>query len=69
MQPKVGSEDKVIKTVAQFIDDLRRAPSGRRRLFRGQNTDQPLLPKIARHAGLSYEDLVERILLSARLSS
>jgi D-alanine-D-alanine ligase len=30
-------------------------------------TATSLLPKIARHAGLSYEDLVERILASARL--
>ena len=32
-------------------------------------TATSLLPKIARHAGLSYEDLVERILLSARLET
>jgi D-alanine-D-alanine ligase len=32
-------------------------------------TSTSLLPKIARHAGLSYEDVVERILQSARLSA
>ncbi|HSB42963.1 MAG TPA: D-alanine--D-alanine ligase, partial [Methylomirabilota bacterium] len=30
-------------------------------------TGHSLLPKIARRAGLSFEDLAERILLSARL--
>jgi D-alanine-D-alanine ligase len=32
-------------------------------------TSTSLLPKIARHAGLSYEELCERILSSARLSA
>ncbi len=43
-------EDEPIRSVSDFVRRLRKAPSKRRRLFRGQNTDKTLLPRIARLA-------------------
>lgn len=48
--PETQLQDEPIRFVSDFVGRLRRAPSKRRRLFRGQNTDKPLLPRIARLA-------------------
>ena len=42
--------DKPIRFISEFVRTLRETPATRRRLFRGQNIDRPLLPKIARLA-------------------
>jgi hypothetical protein len=43
-------KDEPIRFVSEFVRRLRQTPSNRRRLFRGQNTDKPLLPRIVRLA-------------------
>ena len=44
------SEDREIRTVSELVSALNKTPSKGQRLFRGQNTDKPLLPKIMRLA-------------------
>jgi hypothetical protein len=51
-----------IRHVSDFARCLRRTPTANRRLFRGQNTDQPLLPRIVRLAekkGIPLSDITE----------
>lgn len=43
-------QDETIRSVGEFVSRLHDTSTGRRRLFRGQNTDQPLLPRIIRLA-------------------
>lgn len=45
-----GDERKPIRFASELVRHLRQTPTDRRRLFRGQNTDKPLLPRIARLA-------------------
>ena len=57
-----------IRFVSEFVRRLRQAPTERRRLFRGQSTDQPLLPRIARLAearGIPFSEVtnIERQML------
>ena len=42
--------DKTIRSVGEFISCLHETSTSKRRLFRGQNTDKPLLPRIMRLA-------------------
>ena len=48
MAPK--KKDETICSVGEFVSRLHDPPAVKRRLFRGQNTDKPLLPKIIRLA-------------------
>jgi hypothetical protein len=50
MQSDLPLQGKPINTVADLTNQLRHLPRVHRSLFRGQNTDQPLFPKIARVA-------------------
>jgi hypothetical protein len=43
-------EEETINSVGAFICRLRETSTTKKRLFRGQNTDQPLLPKVIRLA-------------------
>jgi len=43
-------KDKIIRSVGEFVSHLHKTPTATRRLFRGQNTDKCLLPKIMRLA-------------------
>jgi FRG domain len=57
-----------VRLVSEFVRRLRQTPSSKRRLFRGQNTDKPLLPRIARLAekqGIPFADItgIERQML------
>lgn len=57
-----------IRFVSEFVRKLRQSPTDRRRLFRGQNADQPLLPRIVRLAmkkGIPLADVtsLERAML------
>ncbi len=45
-----AKQDEAIRCVGEFVSQLHDTSTDRRRLFRGQNTDQPLLPKIIRIA-------------------
>lgn len=54
--------DEPIRFVSEFVRRLRQTPTSRRRLFRGQNTDKPLLPRIARLAekkGIPFADVTD----------
>lgn len=54
------NKDERIRSVGEFISFLRKTSSSKRRLFRGQNTDKPLLPQIMRLAkenGVKPEDI------------
>jgi len=54
--------DEPIRFVSEFVRRLRRTPTSRRRLFRGQNTDKPLLPRIVRLAekrGIPFADVTD----------
>ncbi len=42
--------DKIIRSVEEFVSYLHKTPVATRRLFRGQNTDKCLLPRIMRLA-------------------
>jgi len=42
--------DKTIRSVGEFVSHLHETSTSKRRLFRGQNTDKPLLPRIMRLA-------------------
>jgi hypothetical protein len=46
-----------IKSVEDLVSALRIEGGNSRLLFRGQNVDKPLLPKIARHTHISPQDL------------
>ncbi len=51
-----------IRFVSEFVRRLRQTHTTRRRLFRGQNTDKPLLPRIARLAekkGIPFADVTD----------
>ena len=61
--------DKTIRSVGEFISRLRETSTSKRRLFRGQNTDKPLLPRImrlARENHISPNDIngIERKMLN-----
>jgi hypothetical protein len=43
-------KEEPIRSVSDFISRIQSIPAMERRLFRGQNTDQPLLPRIVRLA-------------------
>ena len=47
---KTTKNSKTVQSVSEFISLLQDKSPSQRRLFRGQNTDKPLLPKIVRLA-------------------
>jgi hypothetical protein len=51
---------ELICVVSEFVRRLQETSTGGRRLFRGQNTDKPLLPRIVRLAqekGISFAQM------------
>jgi hypothetical protein len=61
--------DEVIHNVGEFVSRLHSGANDKRHLFRGQNTDQPLLPKIirlAKNKGISPDkiDALEKKMLA-----
>jgi hypothetical protein len=62
MQNDPPLQGKPINTVADLTNHLRHLPRVHRALFRGQNTDQPLFPKIARVArekGIPLSEVID----------
>jgi hypothetical protein len=56
--PAFSEYPRPIRTVANLSSAIRQAP-GTRLLFRGQNVDKPLLPRIARNTQVPYDRLNE----------
>jgi len=67
--------DEPIRFASEFVRRLRKTQTDRRRLFRGQNTDKPLLPRIVRLAekrGIPFAQITgieKRMLLRFRRES
>jgi hypothetical protein len=68
-------KEERISSVSDFTHHLQSTPTSKRRLFRGQNTDKPLLPRIVRCTvvkGMSYskmKSIEQKMLERFRLES